>query len=188
MTPTLDADHRYWLDDVEVPGVSRILDASGFKTNYPDGDFKLRGTRVHEASVLLDQGKIIRTGPAIEPYIKAYGKFNSDFPGIAWDRTEEIIWHPELFYCGTVDRAGMLNGKRLILDLKTGTPPAQRLSLQLAAYCIILSHMEKIGFVDFQRWGCELRDDGSYKLHICNNPRDREVFIGLVHRYHWEAK
>ena len=67
----LDSSHVYRLDGVEVPGVSKILDTSGFKVNYPEGDYATRGTAAHKATALIDQGRQVIIGVGLHPYIKA---------------------------------------------------------------------------------------------------------------------
>jgi hypothetical protein len=176
------ARHEYALDGVPIPGVSRILDAAGFKTIYPAGDYALRGTRVHAATAFVDQGKAIRVGKGVEPYLDAYRAFLADFPGLRWTVIEEAIYHPRLLYAGTVDRKGQLAYRQVVGDIKTGSPPARRLGLQLAAYAMIVAGR------DCLRWGIELKPTGKYKLHICDNEKDFDVYEGLVHRYHWEKK
>lgn len=170
--------HRYSLEGVEIPGVSRILDASGFGTKYPPGDYKERGSAVHKASVYIDQGKIIKVGEGIDGYLTGYRAFLRDFH-VQWSLMEYACFHPTLLYGGTLDRFGSIDGRPLLLDIKTGTPPLPRLSLQLAAYALIVATRNCL------RWGLELTADGRYKIHVCNDPLDYDVFIGLVNRIKW---
>lgn len=181
----LDSAHVYRLDGVEIPGVSRILGLYGFDPKYPNGDYKLRGSQVHKGSVYIDQGHRIEAGPGIEPYLNGYRTFLKDFK-VRWEIAEKSVYHGRLRFAGTVDRFGKLDGRNLLLDIKTGTPPIKRLRLQTAAYTLaLLSGRDEM--VECLRWGLELKDDGRYKIHNCADPMDFEVFVGLVQRFHWEA-
>jgi hypothetical protein len=179
--------HKYFLsDNIELPSQSRILDWAGFVTPYPQGDYKERGTAVHYATLLLDQGRLGKLDPRIEGYVNGYKKFLHDFPEArgAWDSSEEPKYHETLMYAGTADRVrkGKRGRKKLVLDIKTGTPPQKRLQLQLALY--VMLHFED--FKDVGRWGLQLFPDGDYRLMVCENIEDYPVAEGIVRRYHWE--
>jgi hypothetical protein len=176
------AEHKYSFDGQPVPGVSEILDAAGFKGFYPPGDYRLRGTRVHEASVFLDMGAEVKVGTGIKGYVEAYRKFKADFYDVKWEDVEKPVYHAGLCYAGTLDRFGWLGGRKLLLDIKTGTPAKRRLRLQTAAYAVA---KDEPGCL---RWGLELVKDGSYKIHNCGEESDIDVWIGIVKRFHWEGK
>ncbi len=182
--------HQYFVgvqgeQSVEIPSQSKILDAAGFVTPYPQGDYRERGTAVHRATLLHDQGRLGRVDTRIEGYIRGYLKFLFDFPEAkgSWDSSEEPRYHQTLMYAGTADRVRKKR-KKLVLDIKTGTPPEKRLRLQLAGY--VMLHFEPGEWGDVLRWGLQLFPDGDYKLRVCTNLTDYAVWEGIVRRYHWE--
>lgn len=185
LTLTFDEEtHRYALGGVEIPGVSFVLDHFGIeKIPYPAGDYRARGKAVHKAALLLDQNRLGRVDPRIEGYLASYESFRRDFP-LKWDLTEAALYCPNPVYAGTLDRGHRAD--LVLADLKTGTPPKKRLGLQTAAYAKMAfngKHRQAT------RYGVELDPGGGrYKLHICDDPADFEVWDGLVHRFHWERK
>jgi hypothetical protein len=173
--------HKYTLDDVELPSVSQILDMAGMTPSYPiTGEYRARGTAVHSACTIIDRGRGLRVDPRLEGYVESYRKFQAEFR-IEWDIMEEPAYHGTLLYAGTADRVS--RKPRRIADIKTGAPPRKRLQLQLAAYALLY------GMPDAERMGVELDPDGGKpKIHTCSDPQDIDVWIGLVHRFHWERK
>lgn len=179
--------HKYVLgENVQLPSVSTVLDWGGFITPYPQGDYKERGTAVHHATHLHDLGRLGKLDERINGYINGYKKFLHDFPEAkgSWDSSEEPNYHKTFLYAGTADRVrlGKRGKKKLVLDIKTGTPPEKRLRLQLAFY--VMMHFED--FKDVGRWGLQLYPDGDYRLRVCENMEDYPVAEGIVRRYHWE--
>jgi hypothetical protein len=176
------ATHSYSLNGVRIPGVSEILDWAGFSPPYPrTGDYKARGSAVHKATFLFDQGTLGKIDPRIEGYLASYKIFREEFP-VKWDLMEMSAYHPTLLYAGTLDRG--CETQSWIVDIKTGEPPKKRLGLQLAAYSLLTP----LGTLS-QRAGVQLFDDGSRpRLITCDDRQDFDVWLGLVHRYHWERK
>jgi hypothetical protein len=188
MNLTFDpVSHTYRLDGVEIPSVTTVLDWAGFSPPYPaTGDYKARGTAVHTACLYYDQGKRFRVDPRIDGYLASYEIFRKDFP-MKWDLMEIQAFHPVLVYAGTLDRGylGRHRGNMLIVDIKTGEPPKKRLGLQTAAYAMLHANPPRSA----ERMGVQLdKDGGRYKLHECSDPADFDVWVGLVHRWHWERK
>lgn len=182
---TLDyQQHRYYLEGVEIPGVSHILDWAGIdKISYPEGDYKERGTAVHKATLLHDNGKKIRIASSIEGYLESYLKFCSDFH-VKWTHLEYSFYNSNPVYAGTLDRAALHD--LILADIKTGMPPKKRLGLQTAAYTLATFNGKHR---DVKRLGVELDSaGGKYRLHVCDDPADFDVWIGLVHRYWWEKR
>lgn len=132
--------HRYTYDGQWVPSVTKILQATGtIDTRWYNRAGRDRGSSVHELLEFVDLfGEGAEEAPEeLRGYVRAYESFleTSGF------RAEEVE-HPLYYrfssgeeYAGMLDRAGPLNGRRVVLDIKTGSPAAWH-KLQAAAYAL----------------------------------------------------
>lgn len=117
-------EHRYTLNGEEVPSVSEITRFLS-RELYSDVDPLVleaaaeRGTAVHEASEQLEKDGKAELPEKYLPYLKAYLSFLKE----KTPNWEAIEWqvHNGTLYAGTIDRYGMLDGKRVIVDLKTSS-------------------------------------------------------------------
>lgn len=116
-------NHTYTLDGLPVPCVTdlcRFIRREVYK-DAPPWRMELaalRGTAVHTAAEQLDT----TGGASIEedyaPYLTAYRDFLTAHD-IAWSLVEKPLYHPQLQYAGTIDRYGTVDGKWMLVDLKT---------------------------------------------------------------------
>ena len=133
------ADHTYWLGDRQVPNVTSILDR--FAQDYagipewilePARD---RGRAVHLVTAYDDQGVLVEDAlhPYLVPYLQAWRRFRHDtkFESIL---IEEKVFSERYFYAGTLDRVGLLDGSKVVLDIKTGNALRATVGPQCAAY------------------------------------------------------
>ena len=161
-----DKGHVYMLDGEQIPCVSdlcRFLHREIYK-EAPIWQLEAaadRGTKVHEATELLD-----RTGRAeIEddylPYLQAYAQFRREHE-VVWELIEHPDYHPQHRYAGTIDRYGMVDGYRTLADLKTTYTVYKPLcGASLNLYRMILEarekKVEKLLII-------HLKKDGRYRL------------------------
>lgn len=171
MRVEFEADsHTYKIDGKPVSSVTQVLKQAG----SIDGRFyhkkaAHRGTVAHEAIVLADQGIV---GPEfytseIAGYVMAFMKFRreNDWESVGY---EQIVFDPENEYAGTQDLLGVLNGRRTIVDIKTGKP-ADWHGVQLAAYRLAPYRQQQDGTVVEQDANVQVRNlyvaaDGRYQL------------------------
>ena len=90
-----------------------------------NGNAALKGRFVHEATTLLDHGRLdrARLDPALVGYVRAYELFRQEFgfvPDLEW--RERPCFNPIYRYAGTADAIGMTNVGPAIVELKTGAP------------------------------------------------------------------
>lgn len=117
-----DEGHIYELDGERIPSVSEI---TRFLAREIYGDvqqFRLdraaeRGTKIHKLTEALDKYGEIDADAESLPYIQAYLKFRQEHD-VQWEEIEKPRYHPEKLYAGTIDRMGMIDGRRGILDIK----------------------------------------------------------------------
>jgi len=165
-TLSFDEDkHAYRLDGRPIPSVTTILQSAGIVdyrfVKKEDREFYLtRGSYIHTATQYLDEGdlNLEDLDPEIRGYVEGYVKFKKD-TGFTPTMIEFRSFNASLWYAGTLDRVGMLNGNRVIVDFKSGTV-AKWVELQtLGGY----AQMTGVGPVT-AGYGLELKADGTYNL------------------------
>lgn len=158
-------EHRYFLGDKELPSVSRILKAV-FPKEFErviDPWYAERGTAVHEATRLHDQGVLDETtvDQEVMPYLSAYRKFLSE-TGFKPIHIESSLSSEIHGFAGTPDRVGDLNGRRVLIDLKSGGPQWWH-KYQLAGYAVLCQEVYREEHIE-DRFGLYLKSNGTYKL------------------------
>ena len=159
--------HTYRLDGVKIPSVSDItecLAAITYREVPPEimAYAAERGTIIHRAAEELDmKGEVSVTGE-YAPYVEAYANFLRDKEPI-WDMIEEPVNNGTL-YAGTPDRYGLMDGKHVIVDIKTAAQISRvKKALYTAAQNLYRAALETWLPVD-ELWLLQLSKDGAYKL------------------------
>lgn len=172
----LDGDHRYWLDGRELISVTTALKEAGLiDTAFLTEDAAERGTYVHQACDLVDEDDLGFVEPACAGYVEAYQRFRADAKPV-WSQREQAVCDPLQGYAGTLDRAGILNHKWIVLDIKTGGPMPWH-GLQLAAYARLAISREGLKPARFDLY---LSSDGTYKLDPQTNRSDESLFFAAL--------
>ncbi len=184
-----DADtHEYSVDGVVIPSVTQVLEAVGVSDysmiTKADRDYYFtRGTYVHKAMELLlkDQLDWDTVDESIIGYVRAGEKFVHD-TGFTADYIEESLHHEQYRYAGTLDVAGLLGNRKVILDWKTGAVQ-EHVKYQIGGYCELLrrktNKFYNIGY------GVELKANGIYKMsEEYDNYRTGQEFLSFVATYH----
>ena len=158
-----DEGHKYTLDGEELPSVSELTRFISREIYGDVGQFNLdraadRGTAVHKATELLDKYGTVEIDEDISPYLKAYIAFRKEHK-CEWQKIEYATHHPENLYAGTLDRVGTVDGKLVVLDIKTSSTIQKPLyTAQLNLYRKTLSDpIEQLVIL-------RLKNDGTYKL------------------------
>lgn len=101
-----------------------------------------RGTDVHRVAEALHLGEIVEYDAAIDPYVAQYRRFLEDFRP-EFLLAEAPVYNLTFKYAGTLDGVAVINGQRLVVDLKTtahgpnsgkSRPPFSEVALQLTLY------------------------------------------------------
>ena len=130
--------HTYWIygdKPIKVPSTTQLMKNVGIISNFNiHPKYAERGTEVHEQSEFVDDGsfKWDEASERSKPYIHAYHRFLEENQ-VDQITSEEIVFHKELFYAGTLDRHWIVNGGETITDLKSGHHASWH-SIQIAAY------------------------------------------------------
>lgn len=169
--------HVYRIGDEVLPGVTQIIRDAGLSREYGGfGEAQWRGLHVHQCCEYLDLNDLDWNSvyPQWLGYVKAWARFKDD-TGFTPELIEFQTWHKDFRYAGTIDRIGQLDGKRFLIDLKTGSPEGWH-PIQTCAY----SMLEKVD----GRGDVYLSDDGSYKLQLHEDASDFRIFLAAVTLYH----
>lgn len=185
--------HRYFVDGIELPAVTAILQpaySDVFRKIDPDvlAEKQLLGTYVHLACELEDRGTLIEStvDAVVYPYLDAWRRFKIECrPTILLN--EQRLFHPKWRYAGTLDRLLEFAGAKWLVDLKTAVAFYPPVAMQLAAYVELV----KSNYPEHQalkRGALKLKSDGSYSF----NPypaasNDWPAFIGLLNYHHWRV-
>ena len=172
-----EEDHRYYVDGVEYPSVTTVLnfitaDHYGSISPVILDNARRRGTEVHEALEELDYTGDCSVNPQSAGYCRAYTAFLNDYRP-EWYGIEKPLYSPSQGFCGTVDRYGLINGRPAVLDIKTTSSPNREnylsLCCQTAAYdhLVFSHHDEDESWRHTDRYGLYLRNDGTYRLFDC---------------------
>lgn len=166
--------HEYSVDGVKIPSVSEIL-APLSSERYGDLNpwmvkmAAARGTAIHEACELIDYGSEPEENADIDGYLVAYQSFLLDHE-VSWQEIEKVVCYiraaGELpLYCGTVDRYGMIDGRKTVLDIKTYASLSTDAQLTASCQTVLYSDaIESRGGEVEERCILHLRKDGTYRL------------------------
>lgn len=182
-----ESDHTYWLDGLQVPGVTSILaPLCSFEFVKPEvlqaaADF---GTAVHLACELDDLGTLDEEAldPALAPYLSAWRKFSAD-NAVKWELIESVVYHPTLRYAGKLDRYGTVKGSPAVVDIKSTTALYASVGPQLSAYLKALPNAPILT----KRLAVQLRADATYAVKEYTSGLDGAVFASLVTVHNWCA-
>ncbi len=156
------AAHQYRVDGRLVPSVTSVLNAAGLTNpRFFTQESRERGTAVHSAIHYLVQGDLDESSLCKEVmrYFKAFVMFQNltHFTTIF---SEYTVYSGDFDYIGTLDLYGWLNGRRVIIDVKTGSVPPT-VDLQLWAY---RRAAEEMGCKVDGVFSLNLRKDSSFRL------------------------
>lgn len=185
--------HTYWLGSRKVPGVTTVLkplyDWSMVDPEVLAAKAAL-GTAVHLCTELYDADDLDddTVMPEWRPYLDGWVKFREE-TGFVPTRIETRVFHPGLFYAGTLDRTGILFDAEAMLDIKTSATMSPAVGCQTAAYLRALTAAPDYeGPQDMKRYSVQLKPDGTYKLHEYNDPTDWPTFVSLLTVRNWTEK
>lgn len=182
---TCDEDHIYRVNDIIKPGVTEILEGSGFiDSKWFTPESAQRGTYVHKAvelfhTVGLD---ISSVHSSLMPYFSGYLKFIDD---LKWKAVKELVekplYHSVYQYCGRIDVPfynvdGGKEGGIDLVDIKTGSLPFH-VKYQLEGYGELLRNA---GYKIHNLWTLLLPGNGTYSLIHYGSARNLQVFMAGV--------
>jgi len=174
-------EHVYTVGTQRVPSVTQTLAPLVDYSQVPPAVLKRAqelGTAVHLMTELYDRDDLDTDNLSQEllPYLTAWMRFRAE-TGFVPELIEQRFHHPALRFAGTLDRTGIIGGRRAVLDIKKMLRLEPVVGVQLAAYkelCI------KNGVHVEDRYGLGLRADGTYRLVPFKDTQDWPVFLSLL--------
>ncbi len=173
--------HTYRVGGKVYPGVTDIIKAAGLiDSTWFNREATDRGTLVHSATALYDQGRLNMNGVRddVLPYLDGWIKFREESKCKILE-IETRLYSETLGYAGTIDRIIKLHGRWAILDLKACAPQAWH-GMQLAAY---RSLVPGAGYKTFI---LHLRNTGTFKLVETEAEPERQAFLAALNIYNYK--
>jgi len=180
-----DKNHIYRVDGAIYPSVTQILNDMGM-TDFSavPADVLERaqkfGTAVHKATELYDVQDLDfkNLDTAVVPYIEAWAKFKDDYK-VRILQIEKAGFDSTFRYAGRVDRLGKIGDLGALIDIKTSTALAPATAIQTAAYARMFEPFQ------FERYGVQLKNDGTYAVTHYNAYGDLSLFLSAVSLWWW---
>ena len=161
-----EAEHKYYDGDIELPSVTTITRFCNYDSRTAAGTdpfYRDRGTLIHEMCADYDFTDELPTGTGIDGYLKAYADFVRDYRP-KWDYIEYMIGNAGIGFAGTVDRIGKIDGKLVILDIKSSSKVNKTaLTAQLTGYMLLWNDVPFCEEVQ-ALYGLQLQKKGAYRL------------------------
>lgn len=182
--------HTYWLDGVQIDGVTSMLkdmeDLSSIPTEILARKAAL-GTAVHYATELDDQGLLDEdtVHEEVRGYLEGWRLFKREHK-VELISIEQKLAHRRMRYAGTVDRVMKVDGERGVWDIKTRLQIPPAVGVQLAAYNELV---RENGIADrrhkLENRAIQLKPDGTYQIHRFNHEEHYAAWIALLTLRNW---
>jgi len=178
--------HKYYIDDMEIPGATTILAEAGLINRKYHNDFaRDRGKAVAMAIELwlhndLDLSTV---DSEVDLYLQDFigFKMNSDFkPELSL--VEKPLIHELLRFGGIPDLPGFMNGEPCVIDIKTGAKESWH-EIQTVFYSILLRDVA--GFMVKKRYALYLCGSG---LVSHTNKNDEKVALSCLTIVQWKRR
>lgn len=178
----IEKEHVYLVDGVPKPSVTEILNpitaSFYYAINPATVDYaRERGSRIHELTQMIDYGDQPFIPYELGGYIKAYLAFLRDYKP-EWHGIETLVYDAQRDVCGTIDRYGMIGGKRAVVDIKNQANPSVENKISVCAQTA--EYAMAIGWRDSMRYALYLHADGTYQLMECQKYEAKREFLGIA--------
>lgn len=185
-------EHRYTLNDKEVPGVTGILKNTGlvsFDGIRPDilEAAKKFGSAGHKMCQLWDDNDLnidMLSAPLL-PFLESWKKFKSDCKIERFDEIEKIVYSKRWNFAGQLDRVVLIKNRLTLIEIKFTTSMLPSTGIQLAGYKVAYEEMAKLKIR--QRWGVQIKEK-SYAITPYESNTDESIFLSSLSVYTWKIK
>jgi hypothetical protein len=168
-------------------GITRALAISGVTDfSFVDDDAKWRGSEVHRLIELADRGTLDhKTVPGeLQGYRNAHKRFMRE-TGFICTHIEFKVQSKVLGVRGRIDRAGLMKGKKTVIDFKTcPINPAVALQLCLGGHLLDPS-------LWWNRVAVQLKADGTYSMKpfpLMQWPADLSTALACARVSRWKIQ
>ena len=195
-----DDKHEYRVNGKVIPSVTELCGPLTYSKYRVDNavieQAAYRGSLIHELTALWDRGDLEEDGvlaPDVGLYLMAWIQFCRDYRP-KWEFIELPLACRK--FAGTIDRIGEIDGRLVVVDIKTTSSMDRAnkvaLAIQLFGYnelCHSNGIMEDNGS-DVSYWnslGVQLKKDGTYTVHLVDNIVQK-YGIDVVSTFSWLEK
>lgn len=197
-----EAAHVYRVDGRIVPSVTQILhrlsaEAYRFVDEFVMEEAALLGTAVHKMIELDLRGDldVEALSEGLQVYYTAWQNF-LQLSGFQMVLSEARVYSSKYGYAGTLDLAGWLNGRFVIIDAKRTAQVPHTAGPQTAAYLQALDESGRTFSVpgstelaariaNAERYALHLRADGTWRLVPFTDKSDLRVFLACKTLHDW---
>lgn len=184
--------HEYTLDNGRpLVSVTTVLKHAGVYGEYdsvPPEILKRAGeigTEVHDKIERhLKYGEPLSSdNRSVQSYLKSFGNFNL-LDLLTTSHTEVRLFHPDLYYAGTIDWLGWIHGELSIIDWKTTNKlNHEAVELQTAAYAeLVRVNLAEPVESPIRRYALHLDKKGGFTLHKFTDPLAFSEFVRLFEK------
>lgn len=183
--------HRYRLDGVEVPGVTRIIaplySFAGINAGVLEHKRQI-GEALHLAIELdlRDELDVDSLDGEVAGYFDGWRRFRRETRFVC-RLSEQKVASQKFRYAGTLDFAGLIDGAEALIDGKTTAALHPGTALQTAAYLNAASEMGLIRS-NARRYALRLKPDGAYVLDQHKDRNDFAVFLSCLSLHNWRSR
>ena len=162
-----------WPSVTEVLSITGLTDFSGIREDVLE-KARVRGHDVHDWLHGVDMKVLegLTPDPRIAGYVDGYNRFRDEkkFEVIG---VEQIVRNDTYMYTGTLDRTGLMDGERWLLDIKCVHSVQKESALQTAGYEAALKD-------HYKRAVLQLKPNGKYQLHPYTSRNDLHDFLSAL--------
>ncbi len=176
--------HEYRLNGVVLPSITQVLRLAGLVdfSKVPPTILKASqdfGTAAHVATQLYDLGTLdfATLDEALRPYLDNWIYFKEKY-GFKPDIIEKPMASRIYRFAGTPDRLGTINGKQVIVEIKTSYELSKANALQTAAQGILWK--ENGGTNKYRRLAVLLTGEALPQVEEYENRADEQKFLAAL--------
>ena len=177
------------MDKKDYARVTQIISGAGLTdfSKIPASDrqyYMERGSQNHKLWEMVELGTAedYTFDPVVEPYRAAHRQFLDDTGFKAFpDGVEKNVVNDIYHYRGRLDRYGIMNGRKALLDYKTSQVHPET-AIQTALYAIALPD----AFFEIDRYCVAFKNDGKYQLVKFPDRSDKDVALAAVALFYWK--
>lgn len=179
-----EVSHNYTVNGVLLPSVTEIVSPVTYSkysvANNVVEQAAYRGTMVHQMCADYDLGIIddeYEVETELAGYLAAWMSFCRDFTP-EWEYVECKMAANDC--AGTVDRIGIIDGRRVIVDIKTSASMDRAAKVSLCAqiygydWLAVLNDIKDTHPADSM--GVQLKKDGTYTVHLVRSIEAKYAF------------
>jgi hypothetical protein len=178
---------KYVIGGIRWPSVTEVLHLAGLVDYSAIREEVLKNARERGSDVAaylhgIELGVLggLTPDPRVQPYVDGYNRFNDDkrFEVLM---VEQVVINETYQYAGMLDRTGVMDGAKWLLDIKCVSKVQPESALQCAGYAACLEEPHK-------RAVLQLMPDGKYKLHPYTSRNDLHDFLSAVRIAWWKIR